>query len=76
MKDRSRAEALISNERIKALSGFIFNLAIALTITIVVRVYGGGGFDWTALGWTIVDAMLIFIAYKTLSLLEVEDDAD
>ena len=71
MRDFS-SETLIANERIKAISGTFFNLAAGLVAATAARVYVKEGFDLVAAIWCLGCATLIWLAWKTLALLESE----
>lgn len=69
----SDSRTMIANERIKAISSTFFNLAAGLIAAIAARVYVKATVDLVAVGWSIGCAALIFVAWKTLYLLEKED---
>lgn len=68
----TREQILVLNERVKAGSSYLFNLAVALTAAVVVRLWSKGDIDLPALAWTAIVIILIFVALKLLYLLEAE----
>ncbi|WP_156679555.1 hypothetical protein [Sphingomonas profundi] len=72
--DRSRSETLIANERVKAVSGLLFNLGPALVATIAARIYVSGATDRTALLWSTGAMLTIWSGWKLLHLLHAEED--
>jgi hypothetical protein len=73
MDEVSKTQTLVANERLKSISNLLFNLAAALIIAIVARVYDMGTVDLIAVGWILLSASLIFPAYKMLLLLRTDE---
>lgn len=68
----TRGEILILNERVKGISQMVFNLAAALVAAIVARFYALGSADFVAILWCLGVAVLVFVAWKVLYMLESE----
>ena len=68
----SEPSVLVSNERIKAAAGLLFNLGGALFAATAVKVYSDPVFDRAVLLWSLATAALIYAAWLVLSLLERE----
>ncbi|MEI9850379.1 MAG: hypothetical protein WDN24_05350 [Sphingomonas sp.] len=68
-----RAGILRWNERTKAVSGLCFNLGGALLAAVVVRLFNLASIDLEAALWLMTMAVLFWIAYMLLGLLEPED---
>jgi hypothetical protein len=64
------AEILILNERLKAISNLLFNLAGALIVGVMARVWADGSLGFVVACWIVVALIIIWAAYKTLNLLE------
>ena len=62
----------VTNERIKGLSGLLFNAGGGLAAAALVRLYTNVIFDVQVALWFFVAAALIFIAWQALALLEPE----
>ena len=64
---------LRANERFNAMSGASIQLGTALFAAAVVKVYVDQAFTWEAGGWSSIAAMLIWLGWKLLGLLETEN---
>lgn len=63
--------SFIWNERLKAISATMFNLATALFIAMVAKVWKDGP-DLPALSWFLGSLVLFFFGHQVLYLLDVE----
>lgn len=68
-------EKVRTNERLKAASGSVFNLATGLLAAAFARMYLSVGADVSSLLWLVVSAGLYYIGYLVLGLLDDEDGA-
>ncbi len=74
----SDATILRANERYKAIASVALQLGTALLAAAFVKFYVDGRFSLEATGWLVIAAVLIWVGWMTLGLLEPErpDDAD
>lgn len=70
----TRAEIIVLNERVKAVSHVFFNLATALAAATATRVYLLGTMDISATTWSMGIVALVFVGWKVLYLLETEPE--
>lgn len=63
---------LILNERLKAISTLLFNLAGALIVATVARIWTEGTVGLASLAWVTTAFVIVFAGYKTPYLLEAD----
>ena len=66
----TESQILTLNERIKGFSNYFFNLSAALIAAAVARLWVRGDVDLGALAWLAGAAILLWLAWSVLYLLE------
>jgi threonine/homoserine/homoserine lactone efflux protein len=70
----TESQILTLNERMKAVSGYFFNLSAVLVATAVARIWVKSDMDFAALIWFAGGAILLWIGWSILYLLEPEGE--
>ncbi|HEY0131473.1 MAG TPA: hypothetical protein VGB57_08705 [Allosphingosinicella sp.] len=68
------SQILTLNERVKGISGYLFNLSAVLVATAVARMWVKGDVDFAALIWVAGGAILLWLGWSILYLLEPENE--
>lgn len=70
----TESQILTLNERVKAFSSYFFNLSAVLVATAVARLWVKANVDFAALMWFAGGAILLWLGWSILYLLEPENE--